>query len=47
MLYLSRLIGIERETAVRWFIVLVAALLDPLAVVLLLAASVSARSQET
>jgi hypothetical protein len=37
--YLSRLIGIERETAMRWFIVLVAALLDPLAVVLLLAAN--------
>jgi hypothetical protein len=37
--YLSRLIGIERETTMRCFIVLVAALLDPLAIVLLLAAT--------
>jgi hypothetical protein len=38
--YLSKLIGIDQDTAMRWFIVLVAALLDPLAVVLLLAAAV-------
>ena len=45
VLYLSKLVGIEQETVMRWFIVLVAALLDPLAIALLLAASSSARSQ--
>jgi hypothetical protein len=37
--YLSKLIGIERDTAMRWFIVLVACLLDPAALMLLLAAT--------
>jgi hypothetical protein len=37
--YLSKLLGIERDTVMRWFIVLVACLLDPAALMLLLAAS--------
>jgi len=35
--YLSKLLGIERQTAMQWFIVLVACLLDPAAVMLLVA----------
>jgi hypothetical protein len=38
--YLSKLLGIERQTAMRWFIVLVACLLDPAAVMLLVAGTV-------
>jgi hypothetical protein len=38
--YLSKLLGIDRQTAMRWFIVLVACLLDPAAVMLLVAATV-------
>jgi hypothetical protein len=37
--YMSKLLGIERDTAMRWFIVLVACLLDPAALMLLLAVS--------
>jgi hypothetical protein len=37
--YLSALIGADREIVLRWFIVCVSALLDPLAVALLLAAN--------
>jgi hypothetical protein len=37
--YLSKLMAVEREVAMRWFIVLVACLLDPAALLLLLAAS--------
>ena len=36
--YVSKLLGIGRDTAMRWFIVLVACLLDPAALMLLLAA---------
>jgi hypothetical protein len=39
--YLSMLIGIDQDTATRWFVLVVAVLLDPLALVLLLAASVA------
>jgi hypothetical protein len=38
--YLSKLLGIDRQTAMRWFIVLVACLLDRAAVMLLVAATV-------
>jgi hypothetical protein len=38
--YLSKLLGIERQTAMRWFIVVVACLLDPAAVMLLVAGTV-------
>jgi hypothetical protein len=38
--YLSKLLGIERQTAMRWVIVLVACLLDPAAVMLLVAGTV-------
>jgi hypothetical protein len=41
VLYLSRLMGVETDAALRWFIVVVACLLDPAALMLLLAASVS------
>jgi hypothetical protein len=37
--YLSKLLGIDQETVLRWFIVVIAAILDPAAVCLLLAAS--------
>jgi hypothetical protein len=37
--YLSRLIGMDQDTATRWFVLFVALLLDPLALVLLLAAT--------
>jgi hypothetical protein len=37
--YLSKLIGANRDVAMRWFIVLIAGLLDPAALMLLLAAS--------
>jgi hypothetical protein len=37
--YLSKLIGIDQETATSWFVLFVALLLDPLALVLLLAAT--------
>jgi hypothetical protein len=37
--YLSKLIGIDQDTATRWFVLFVALLLDPLALVLLLAAT--------
>jgi hypothetical protein len=37
--YLSALIGIDDEVAMRWFTLLVAVLLDPLAVALLVAAT--------
>jgi hypothetical protein len=37
--YLSKLLGIERDTAMRWFIVLAACLLDPAALMLLPAAT--------
>ena len=37
--YLSKLVGIDTQTAMRWFTVLVACLLDPAAVMLLVAAS--------
>jgi hypothetical protein len=39
--YLSKLIGIDQDTATRWFVLFVALLLDPLALVLLLAATAS------
>jgi hypothetical protein len=39
VLYLSKLIGIDQEAATRWFVFMVAVLLDPLALTLLLAAS--------
>ena len=39
--YLAALIGVDDEKAMHWFVLAVALLLDPLAVVLLLAASVS------
>jgi hypothetical protein len=39
--YLSALIGADDESVMRWFILLVAVLLDPLAVALLLAATVA------
>ena len=41
--YLAAVVGADDETVVRWFILLVAVLLDPLAVVLLLAATVARR----
>jgi hypothetical protein len=37
--YLSKLIGIDQDAATRWFVLFVALLLDPLALVLLLAAA--------
>jgi hypothetical protein len=37
--YLSKLIGVDQDTATRWFVLFVALLLDPLALVLLLAAT--------
>jgi hypothetical protein len=40
--YLSRLIGIDQDTTMRWFVLFVALLLDPLALVLLLAATAPA-----
>ena len=39
VLYLSKLIGISEDATTRWFVLLVAILLDPLALVLLLAAT--------
>jgi hypothetical protein len=38
--YLATLIGADNETASRWFVLVVALLLDPAAVLLLIAASV-------
>jgi hypothetical protein len=43
--YLSKLIGADRDAVMRWFIVCVAVLLDPLALTLLLAASATAVKQ--
>jgi len=43
--YLSKLIGADRDAVMRWFIVCVAVLLDPLALTLLLAASATAAKQ--
>jgi hypothetical protein len=37
--YLSKLVGIDQDTVTRWFVLFVALLLDPLALVLLLAAT--------
>jgi hypothetical protein len=37
--YLATLLGADRENVLRWFILVVALLLDPAAVLLLLAAS--------
>jgi hypothetical protein len=37
--YLATLIGADNETVLRWFILVVALLLDPAAVLLLLAAA--------
>jgi hypothetical protein len=37
--YLSKFVGIDQDTATRWFVLFVALLLDPLALVLLLAAT--------
>jgi hypothetical protein len=37
--YLATLIGADNETVLRWFILVVALLLDPAAVLLLLAAT--------
>jgi hypothetical protein len=44
--YLSKLIGIDQEAATSWFILFVALLLDPLALVLLLTASARPQSPE-
>jgi hypothetical protein len=44
VLYLSKLIGIDQEAATRWFTFFVAALLDPLALTLLLATSAQQRA---
>jgi len=44
--YLAALIGADEETAMRWFILLVAVLLDPLAIVLLLAATAACDSSK-
>jgi hypothetical protein len=45
--YLSKLIGIDQDTATRWFVLFVALLLDPLALVLLLAASTRPNEKTT
>ncbi len=42
--YFSSLIGCSDEAVMRWFVLLVAVLLDPLAVALLLAATVTGRA---
>jgi hypothetical protein len=44
--YLSKLIGIDQDAATSWFILFVALLLDPLALVLLLTASARPQSPE-
>jgi hypothetical protein len=41
--YLATLLGADSETALRWFVLVVALLLDPAAVLLLLAASSARR----
>jgi hypothetical protein len=41
--YLAKLLGADRETALRWFVLVVALLLDPAAVLLLLAATSARR----
>jgi len=43
MRYLATLIGADNETVLRWFILAVALLLDPAAVLLLLAATAARR----
>jgi hypothetical protein len=43
--YLAALIGADDDKVMHWFVLAVAILLDPLAVALLLAASVSARHE--
>jgi hypothetical protein len=43
--YLSKLIGIDQDAATRWFVLFVAVLLDPLALVLLLAATARSNDQ--
>jgi hypothetical protein len=39
LVYIGELVGIDADTAMKWFIALVSLLLDPLACVLLLAAT--------
>jgi hypothetical protein len=39
MAYLSKLIGADRDAVIRWFVLCVAVLLDPLAITLLRAAN--------
>jgi hypothetical protein len=41
--YLATLLGADSETALRWFVLVVALLLDPAAVLLLLAATAAKR----